>query len=177
MSSYRGELVRHAGSPESPVERIIVSIEQTLAEATITYEVIGDLVEVVLPDVGQSERRDGLWTTTCLELFAKPVGGETYLEWNFAPNTAWAAYRFDGYRAGMRNADVPPPFITAISSDAYRMTVITALPPLPCWVGLSAVIRDIDGGTSYWALAHPPGKADFHHADCFVAELAPSKGA
>ena len=37
-------------------------------------------------------------------------------------------------------------------------------------LGLSAVIEEANGRKSYWALAHPPGKADFHHADCF-AEL------
>jgi hypothetical protein len=38
-------------------------------------------------------------------------------------------------------------------------------------VGLSAVIEEISGRRSYWALAHPPGKADFHHFDSFALEL------
>jgi hypothetical protein len=33
------------------------------------------------------------------------------------------------------------------------------------------VIEETSGGKSYWALAHPPGKPDFHHADGFVYEL------
>ena len=41
-------------------------------------------------------------------------------------------------------------------------------------LGLSAVIEDTSGGKSYWALAHPPGKPDFHHADCFALELPPA---
>jgi len=28
-----------------------------------------------------------------------------------------------------------------------------------------------DEGLSYWALRHPPGGPDFHHADCFAMEL------
>jgi hypothetical protein len=39
-------------------------------------------------------------------------------------------------------------------------------------VGLSAVIEEINGHRSYWALAHPPGNADFHHSNCFALELA-----
>jgi len=35
-------------------------------------------------------------------------------------------------------------------------------------LGLSAVIEEISGHRSYWALAHPPGKADFHHSDSFA---------
>jgi hypothetical protein len=33
------------------------------------------------------------------------------------------------------------------------------------------VIEDMTGEFSYWALAHPPGKPDFHHSDCFAHEL------
>jgi len=39
--------------------------------------------------------------------------------------------------------------------------------------GVSAVIEEIDGTKSYWALAHPPGEPDFHDADSFVLELPP----
>jgi hypothetical protein len=38
-------------------------------------------------------------------------------------------------------------------------------------LGLSAVIEEANGRLSYWALAHPPGKPDFHHSDCFALEL------
>ena len=38
-------------------------------------------------------------------------------------------------------------------------------------LGLSAVIEGADGGLSYWALRHPPGKPDFHHPEAFVLEL------
>ena len=41
-------------------------------------------------------------------------------------------------------------------------------------LGLSAVLEERDGTKSYWALAHPPGDTpDFHHEDCFAAQLAP----
>ena len=41
----------------------------------------------------------------------------------------------------------------------------------PLRLGLAAVIEEISGNQSYWALAHPPGKADFHHSDCFMLEV------
>ena len=37
--------------------------------------------------------------------------------------------------------------------------------------GLAAVIEETNGRRSYWALAHPPGKPDFHHADGFALEV------
>ena len=42
-----------------------------------------------------------------------------------------------------------------------------------CRVAISAVIEEADGTKSYWALAHPPGKPDFHHADGFALQLPP----
>jgi len=38
-------------------------------------------------------------------------------------------------------------------------------------LGLSAVLEEASGRTSYWALAHSTAKPDFHHADCFACEL------
>ena len=40
-------------------------------------------------------------------------------------------------------------------------------------LGASAVIETADGATAYWALAHPRGRPDFHHADSFALDLAP----
>ncbi len=47
----------------------------------------------------------------------------------------------------------------------------------PWRLGLSAVVEENNGRMSYWALAHPPGKPDFHHPDCFRLELPAAKPA
>jgi hypothetical protein len=39
---------------------------------------------------------------------------------------------------------------------------------------LAAVIEDENGGLSYWALRHPPGKPDFHHPNAFAMTIARS---
>jgi hypothetical protein len=54
---------------------------------------------------------------------------------------------------------------------------IAGLPPLPWRYGLSAVIEEEGGNLSYWAIAHPEGKPDFHAPACFVGELAAPSGA
>jgi hypothetical protein len=38
-------------------------------------------------------------------------------------------------------------------------------------LGLSAVLEEKDGTKTYWALAHPSEKPDFHAPGCFVARL------
>ena len=46
------------------------------------------------------------------------------------------------------------------------------LPPSGDWsVAITAVFEFDDGQKSYWALAHAPGKPDFHHPDGFVLDL------
>ena len=47
----------------------------------------------------------------------------------------------------------------------------------PWQIGLAAVIEENNGRVSYWALAHPPGKPDFHHPDCFQLELPAARPA
>ena len=62
-----------------------------------------------------------------------------------------------------------------ITSGRRSSLELDGLPSLPGdapWrLGLSAVIEETTGRKSFWALAHPPGKADFHHPDCFAFEL------
>ena len=41
----------------------------------------------------------------------------------------------------------------------------------PAVLRVGFFIEDIDGGISYWALAHPAGKPDFHHPDSFALIL------
>lgn len=121
-------------------------------------------------------RIEGLWNTTCFEAFlAHPDGG--YVEYNFAPSRAWAGYRFESYRSGMT------PALDLLQSDIFiekserRFSLITyvELPPKELGsmasIALSAVIEEVDGTKSYWALAHPPGPPDFHHPDCFALTL------
>jgi hypothetical protein len=45
------------------------------------------------------------------------------------------------------------------------------LPPGPCRLAISAVIEETNGERSYWALAHSPGRPDFHDAVGFAAHL------
>lgn len=146
----------------------------------LNYVVTGRIGDLRLPPVTASARTDELWRHTCFETFVRTAAGPAYYEFNFAPSTQWAAYGFSGYRTGMRVAnEIHPPHIEVQSTDE-RFTLeasldLDRLPGLPsdaAWqLGLSAVIEEADGALSYWALAHPPGKADFHHSDCFALEL------
>jgi hypothetical protein len=133
-------------------------------------------MEVVLvPPLAQPVRRDNLWQRTCFEAFLQSEQG--YLEFNFSPSTEWAAYRFSGYREGMAELDLEPPQVRVSRDEhALELTADLVLPPslAPVRLGLSAVIEEVSGVKSYWALRHPPGdRPDFHHPDCFAIDLSP----
>ncbi|HYC99348.1 DOMON-like domain-containing protein [Brevundimonas sp.] len=127
-------------------------------------------------DVG---RTDGLWRSTCFEVFALLRDGR-YAEFNISPSGQWAAYGFSGYREGMANLEGPIRVIRADrTGDDFEMDAIVSWKDWPFIdrIGLSAVIEDVDGNLSYWALAHPSDKPDFHHPDSFVLTLPPPEPA
>lgn len=138
----------------------------------LRYAVVGAIPELALPPALGPERADGLWQHTCFEAFVRSLG-PGYSEFNFSPSSRWAAYRFSGYREGMAEADVSPPRIeTNEADDSYQLRAeLDGLPTETLQIGLSAVIEERNGRKSYWALAHPQGKADFHHPDCFKLQL------
>ena len=172
-------LTQHPDFARAAVSGIVVEVARTGVGLALVYEVSGAIRDIVLP-AGAARRTDELWRTTCFEAFVRGAG-EGYLEFNFAPSGAWAAYAFSGYRDGMRPAEgIAAPAIEVTVGEA-RLEVRVGL-SLPSgdglWrLGLAAVIEEVSGATSYWALAHPPGRADFHHAAGFAAELGPMESA
>jgi hypothetical protein len=180
----RQALRLHPDSLCAAATRIDVDVTRPRAGSLVlSYVVTGRIGDLRLPPVTASARADGLWRQTCFEVFLRASPGEPYYEFNFAPSTEWAAYRFEGHRSGMRvAAEIAAPRIETRSA-AERYTLQAALEPgalssLPSkagWrLGLAAVIEETNGNKSYWALAHPPGQPDFHHADGFALEISPA---
>ena len=59
-----------------------------------------------IPEPAEPERAEGLWETTCFEVFLRPLGEEKYSEWNFSPSGRWQSYDFASYRESMVPAEV-----------------------------------------------------------------------
>jgi hypothetical protein len=142
----------------------------------LSYFVRGRITDLRIPPIVAAARTDELWRHTCFEVFVRPAASSAYYEFNFSPSTQWAAYRFDSCRGGMRVATESgaPRIEVRSTAESYTLQATLELDglPLPWRLGLSAVLEETNGRKSYWALAHPPGKADFHHADCFALELS-----
>ena len=179
-------LIRHPESLCVAATHIEVGVApQSAGSLLLTYVVHGNISELCLPPSTAPARGNALWQHTCFEAFVGTAAGAAYYEFNFAPSTRWAAYRFSSHRSGMQVAtEVGAPRIeTQSAPERYtlqallRMDELSGLPHDSGWrLGLAAITEDTRGGKSYWALAHPPGKPDFHHFDCFALEFSPQQG-
>lgn len=173
------ELIAHPSFPPREVTRIAASVSQKDPRwLQIRWRIEGAGAVEIPPFAGR-RRADGLWRTTCFELFCADRDGDGagYAEFNFSPSEAWAAYDFDGYREGMRErpmAGAPTISWRGGRSNLAILDVAIARSAVPSGaLGISAVIEEVGGAKSFWALAHPPCDPDFHHRTCFAATLAP----
>jgi hypothetical protein len=170
------QLKPHPDTPSEAVGRMRVDVERSAEGGLSLRYLLGGVRERLrFPEQTPPMRADDLWKHACFEAFVRGADSEAYYEFNFAPSTQWAAYRFDRYREGMSVADeVPPPTPEILSRPTvFELSVSVQLRQIPGpWrLALSAVVEETSGVKSYWALAHPPGKPDFHHPDGFVLEL------
>lgn len=170
-------LLCHPDTPPFRVEgvyaRLVVGAHRRLV---LDFQIVAPSDTVLLPQKSAPSRRDGLWNTTCMEMFVGAHKRAYYCEYNYSPSGEWAAYRFLNYRADMAamDTDAPP---TVLVETRERATLIRIDDEFPTArfnsvkIALSAVIEETDGTKSYWALRHPPGAPDFHHPDCFALTL------
>jgi hypothetical protein len=171
-----------AGSPA--VGAITGRISRTPRGLLVSYVLEGALERLRVPEARAPRFADGLWRHTCFELFVARRGGTGYHEWNFSPSGEWALYAFARERereplgAGQTPAALDPHVTACRVPGKLELDAVVPLAALapgyataPLALNLSAVVEDDGGALSYWALAHPLDKPDFHHPEAFVLEL------
>jgi len=166
-------LVCHPQTPTEAVQAIDVAparIAGGLLE--LRYRIRGTMSAVLIPAPRPPAVADRLWEHTCCEAFLASAPGRAYQEFNFSPSREWAAFAFERYRQG-RPLEVADPRIEVNATpDEFELRARIRIGPEDAVAALCAVIEEVDGRLSYWALRHPPGKPDFHHPAGFALELA-----
>ena len=75
-------------------------------------------------------------------------------------------------RLDLDSAIAVPRMNDAKKLNAFRLQGLAGLADAPVLqIALCAVIEEVDGRLSYWALRHRPDKADFHDPVGFAIEL------
>lgn len=175
-------LTAHPSTPVPDGWILEVRCELDPTEVRLVWLLRTDPEAIRLPPPAAPARRDGLWRHTCFEWFLADASGEGYREFNFSPSSQWAAYAFTRYREGMTALDLPDPPRIALAVERGALQLTARVPraalatgggarATPRRCGLAAVLERSDGRSAYVALAHPPGRPDFHHRAGFTAEV------
>jgi hypothetical protein len=176
----------HPETPAPAVRAVRARVGRTPGGIlAVSYSIEGDMERLRVPAPAPPRMAERLWEHTCCEIFIARKGLPAYHEFNFSPSGEWAAYAFERYRegvplAGESNAQALDPRVTArCAARQLELDVLIGLDRLSPAHGaaqlslaLSAVVEERDGALSYWALKHPPGRPDFHHADAYALDLA-----
>ncbi len=165
-------LMLHQTCDLGPIPAVTAAITATATGCEAEFRLDGAVGRIVLPQSGPSVRTDNLWKTTCFEIFWQPIGGTSYREFNLSPSGRWAAYDFDAFREGMRNAPVDAISLACSHWDdggkgeLVLKASIAAELPAPAQVALNAIVEHQNGAMQFWALAFAPGAPEFHSEAC-----------
>jgi hypothetical protein len=161
-------LMLHQTCDLGPIRAVTAALTATGQGCEAIFALDGTIGDIVLPEPGPSARTDNLWKTTCFEIFWQPLGGTSYREFNLSPSGRWAAYDFDSFREGMRDAPLGA-IAVACSHNATGLMLRASIAAdllAPAQVALNAIVEHRDGALQFWALAFAPGKPEFHSEAC-----------
>ncbi len=166
-------LVPHPSSYLENIHTLKVATEIKEGRLALSYQLRAVIPKLQIPASAQSVRADNLWKHSCFEVFLLTDNGPAYQEYNFSPSGAWAHYVFNEYRqATAAETEIHAPVIkTQTELSYFELNTIVPLDNSIHYIGLSAVIEDLQGRLSYWALRHPADQPDFHHPDAFTLKL------
>ncbi len=173
-------LAAHPANSPRFRQHIDVSLQQAdNGGLALSYVIRGLNLDLHVPTPHVPAPADALWSTTCCELFVAPAGQASYREFNFSPSGQWAAHDFSGYRERNATAVLAASPTIACQRTEDRLQLDVALPhaALPhgkaFGLGITVVLQTQDGHLGYWALAHVPGKPDFHCREGFLLRFGP----
>jgi hypothetical protein len=166
-------LVAHPDHPPLAVKAVSLRwVELEDGRTMLRYRLDG-CGNLVIPPYSGTGRADHLWKNTCFELFLGD-GSPAYFEFNFSPSGRWASYGFSSYRGDPVEPELSaqPEIRIEQGTEIFLLTAYLASNDVAgaSRLGVNAVIEEEGGRISYWALAHPEGKPDFHDPACFVAK-------
>ena len=147
----------------------IVTAEITLdANNLILHYSIESAGNLLWPDFITIERKDGLWKSTCLELFISSPQESSYIELNLSPTGAWNGYAFSDYRIPHKaGPDIQLLELDLRGTGELSARFLVGELPDPALLGPSAITESAGGVLSYFATSH--GEIpDFHNREHHV---------
>ncbi len=145
----------------------------------IDYSLVGNLENLFIPKPTHTPtRKHKLWEETCLECFLGVKNSPNYWEFNLSTAGDWNIYRFQDYRHQMEEEKKfsSLPFNVEKQADRLLLKLKLDLNKIvpedkSLEISITAVVKQMDGEITYWALTHRGEKADFHRRDSFAIEV------
>lgn len=132
----------------------------------------GDISKLKMGKKSASPKKvEGLWNSTCFEIFIKSKASSHYIEWNFAPSSEWWTMDFSDYRLRLNNDSNFAPQ-NVLWERSHKVLTCELTIPIPAEftnalsLGISSIL-ETGQEKSHWALAHKGEKPDFHDARSF----------
>lgn len=163
-----GELLPFEGSSQLKLSYNLVRIERGVR---IKFMVSGPVKSLVWPEGKTKKRTEGLWNSTCFEVFAAQIGFSKYLEVNLSPAQEWDFYQFDSYRSGMKRVGAEGVLENIVITISESQKTVQFEIHHPCLltpnleISPTVVLQDNMGDKTYWAIQHKSDKPDFHWRD------------
>ncbi|MDJ0799322.1 MAG: DOMON-like domain-containing protein [Calothrix sp. MO_167.B12] len=169
--------------PFTPIHHLDLQIHGNITRnhntLGINYVFQGDLEKIDIPTPADiPTRQHELWQATCFEFFLGIKHSPHYWEFNLSPTEDWNIYRFDDYRQGMQEetAITSLPFTLHRQPETLQLSLQLDLhkfiaPEMNLDIGITAVVKDVNGVITYWALKHSGEEADFHLRNSFTIDL------
>lgn len=148
----------------------------------MSFELSGALDEISLAKPVKSPARiQGLWQTTCFEVFIKNQESEEYIEFNFSSEYDWNCFYFPNKKSRLKEYQK----ITNLSVNSVKENTTffiessVDLNKLPdgLWkknkmrIGPAAILESKTKELTYWACKHLDKVPNFHNHDSFNYEL------
>jgi hypothetical protein len=146
----------------------------------IIFELNAGLADLNIPifKPAIAQRKDNLWEHTCFEIFLGQHGMQDYREFNLSPAGDWNVYSFSGYRQGIKpemHFNTLPFDVEIVSDQELKLAVTIDLKILQDYsvidVGLSAVLEQVNGVITWWAIDHQEDVPDFHAKEGWLKSL------
>ena len=161
---------------DTPTIDLSVKVDRRGNFLVLRYEMTGAIESVLIAEPEYPTRQMGLWETTCFECFFGVPGQNWYWEVNLSTAGYWNVFKLDGYRSGLREELAIEALSVSVNRSAFALETqfdlsLLGLEDSELELSVTAVIADILGEISYWAVCHAGVEADFHLRDSFVIQM------
>lgn len=125
------------------------------------------------------QKKEGIWHSTCFEVFLSSSETVAYTEWNLCPSGDWWVMDFSKYRERIEisGLDTRKPQYQQWSlenpnqlSGQFGINIPQNISSQSLKLGLTSILESKNGIKTYWALAHLQKNPDFHIYESFLTE-------